>query len=209
MFGEFTFPSIWQEKDWQLNRSAKRLLIVSTNLVWQITDDLLPNLPIFSPTKLDYYTVSSKLIYNQSQCCTYVVPFSSPQERVPRRLIHKATRYRVNSTDSDHMCACMCISTYIHSVCGCVRACVRACVCGYVLGFGRCLPHLIVCRGSNSMSLLGKLLIMIKVWQESVTIFSASILNRPGCDSTRVLLGSVCFPNTMYISFNQSDTSKQ
>ena len=50
-----------------------------------------------------------------------------------------------------------------------------------------------VCRGSSGMSLLGNLLNMIKVWKESVTIFSTSILNGPGCDSTRALLGSACF----------------
>ena len=50
------FSSIWRKKDWWINRSANRLLIVSTNLVWQITDDL-PNLPNFPPAKLFRYTV--------------------------------------------------------------------------------------------------------------------------------------------------------
>ena len=32
------FSSIWR-KVWQISRSAKRLLIVRTNLVWQVTDN--------------------------------------------------------------------------------------------------------------------------------------------------------------------------
>ena len=49
-FGELIRSSIWQKKVWRINKSADRLLIVSTNwmvLVWQITDNLpnSPNLP--------------------------------------------------------------------------------------------------------------------------------------------------------------------
>ena len=32
IFGKFTFLSIWRKKVWQINRSANRLLIVSTTL---------------------------------------------------------------------------------------------------------------------------------------------------------------------------------
>ena len=41
------FSSIWQKKVWQMNRSAKGLLIVTTNLAWRIADDSpnSPNLP--------------------------------------------------------------------------------------------------------------------------------------------------------------------
>ena len=72
------------------------------------------------------------------------------------------------------MCVCVCVR---------VRAKIRQ----------RSAALNTVCRGSNGMSLLGNLLNMVKVWQESVTIFSTSILNGPGCDSTRALLGSACF----------------
>ena len=65
--GKFGREKVWRiysfqtfGKVWQINRSAKRLLIVSTNvdgfLVWQITDDL-PNSPNFPSTKLSHYTV--------------------------------------------------------------------------------------------------------------------------------------------------------
>ena len=53
------FSNIWQKKVWQMNRSAKELLIVTTNLmalVWRITDDS-PNLPNFLSAKLSRYTV--------------------------------------------------------------------------------------------------------------------------------------------------------
>ena len=69
--------------------------------------------------------------------------------------------------------------------------CVCVCVCAKIRQRSAALNT--VCRGSNGMSLLGNLLNMVKVWQESVTIFSTSILNGPGCDSTRALLGSACF----------------
>ena len=53
------FSSIWQKKVWQMNKSAKWLLIVTTildRLVWQIVDDSL-NLPNFLSTKFSHYTV--------------------------------------------------------------------------------------------------------------------------------------------------------
>ena len=40
----------------RMNRSAKGLLIVTTNLDWRITDDS-PNLPNFLPAKLFCYMV--------------------------------------------------------------------------------------------------------------------------------------------------------
>ena len=49
--------SIWQKKVWQINRSANRLLIVSTNLVWRITDNS-PYSPNFPAVKLSCYTVN-------------------------------------------------------------------------------------------------------------------------------------------------------
>ena len=58
-FGELTCLNIWRKNVWRVNRSANRLLIVSTNLdglVWRIADDL-PNLPNFPPAKLSCYKV--------------------------------------------------------------------------------------------------------------------------------------------------------
>ena len=49
MFGEFTLFKRLAGKIWQMNRSAKGLLIVTTNFdgfSWQIRDDS-PNLPNF------------------------------------------------------------------------------------------------------------------------------------------------------------------
>ena len=55
-FGEFTLFRRLAEKVWQMNRSAKELLIVTNNLVWRIADDS-PNLPNFLPAKLSCYMV--------------------------------------------------------------------------------------------------------------------------------------------------------
>ena len=52
------FPSVWREKVWQMNKSAERLLIVTTlwmAIVWRITGDL-PNSPNFLPAKLSCQT---------------------------------------------------------------------------------------------------------------------------------------------------------
>ena len=56
MFGEFTLFKRIAEKVWQMNRSASGLVIVTTNLVWRIADDL-PNSPNFLPAKLPCYMV--------------------------------------------------------------------------------------------------------------------------------------------------------
>ena len=44
-----------------MNRSAKGLSMVTTNLVWRIADDL-PNSPNFLPAKLSRYTVVHALL---------------------------------------------------------------------------------------------------------------------------------------------------
>ena len=86
----------------------------------------------------------------------------------------------------------MCVYVEVHvcvGACMCARVCVGVCTC-VCLGVIVCVCACVCVSVCVRMSLLGKLLNMVKVWQESVTIFSTSILNRPGCDSMRVLLGS-------------------
>ena len=109
-----------------------------------------------------------------------------------------------------HVCVCVCVCVCVHAcmrVCACKRmwvcvymyfvyvfTCVCVCVlvrlhawlCARIWQVSATLI-LLLCRGSNGMSLLGKLLNMIKVWQESVTIFSTSIQD---VTVRRVLLGS-------------------
>ena len=57
MFGEFTLFKHLVKIVWRMNRSAKGLLILTTNLdglVWQIADDM-PNLLNFLPIKHSHY----------------------------------------------------------------------------------------------------------------------------------------------------------
>ena len=53
------FLSIWQKKVWQINRSAKSLIIVSTNQdgFSLANHDDSPNLPNFLPAKLFHYMI--------------------------------------------------------------------------------------------------------------------------------------------------------
>ena len=53
------FSSIWQKEVWRINRSAKRLLIVTTNLDDFSVVNYRPftNSPNFLPAKLSCYTV--------------------------------------------------------------------------------------------------------------------------------------------------------
>ena len=54
------FLSIWRKKVWQMNRSAKGLLMVTTNLdgFSLMNCRNSPNLPNFLPAKLSRYTVT-------------------------------------------------------------------------------------------------------------------------------------------------------
>ena len=57
-------------KVWQMNRSAKTLLIVTTNLnglVWQMADDL-PNSPNFLPVKHSHYMVICSFLVKTLHC---------------------------------------------------------------------------------------------------------------------------------------------
>ena len=60
--------NIWQKKDWQINRSANRLLIVNTNLdgFTLANRRWFANSPSFPPAKLSRYMVC---IYN---ACVYI-----------------------------------------------------------------------------------------------------------------------------------------
>ena len=114
---------------------------------------------------------------------TVTLSYQSNQQMIMFMHMHVSTCVYM-STHFVHVLVCVCVCVYVCVCCVCVVCvlCVCVCVCvyvRYVLGVGRCLLHLVPCRGSNGMSLLGKLLNMIKVWRESVTIFSISILNRP------------------------------
>ena len=58
------FSSIWWKKVWRMNRPAKGLLIVTTNLVWQTADDL-PNSPNFPAIQ---YTIYAEIFEGHKVC---------------------------------------------------------------------------------------------------------------------------------------------
>ena len=67
-FGEIALFECLVRKVWRMNRLSHKVTIITTNLDWQIPDDL-PNSPNFLPAKLSYYMVP----YTKGIFCKYFV----------------------------------------------------------------------------------------------------------------------------------------
>ena len=109
------FLSIWYKMFWQINRSAKRLLIVSTNIIWivlvgQITNDSpnFPNFPIIQ--QYNKYLIYSKIKFsfiNYIGFCQH----------------HYSDIFQFQISSVISLCVCVCV--YVHEcVCVCVQVCV-------------------------------------------------------------------------------------
>ena len=101
------FSSVWQKKVWRMNRSAKGLLIITTNLVWQIADDstnsptfYLPNFPAIQYIRmLPNHVHMIYCICSNFQGCNFsrfIGDFTACEFFVPEHFFIRITLHGVN-----------------------------------------------------------------------------------------------------------------